>query len=404
MMTPSQSFLLRCLSDFLQGSSTVDDCGDKDWEWLFRTAAEHSLDGILYFQCRSIMPFDIKKRYMKRYLGNLAISLQREEAVADLVRRFEREQIPILFMKGAVIRDLYPVPALRSMGDIDMLVRPEDREKSDIILREEMGMERFIEDQAVWTYYKGNVFIEVHDHMFYEQLATVTDYRSFFDQVWLHCHHAQVFGTESSNVFIPDESFHFLYLAAHTAKHIINSGSGFRAYMDMVLMARACGKMDWERECCELEALSLLQFTKICMGLCERWFGIRTSMALTEVDIAFQETVTEKTFHDGVFGLRNSENRGAGAAREIKRSGGPYIAGALKRTIRKLFPSYSDMELVPWYSFLSGRPWLLPVAWLYRWVYCIVKKARHGAELLLEPFLHKREVIGRQEYLKRWGL
>jgi len=126
-------------------------------------------------------------------------------------------------------------------------------------------------------------------------------------------------------------------------------------------------------------------------------------LAGEEQDEEFYRTVTEKTFKDGIFGLDNRENRRASAAKEIKRSGS-YYPGAFKRVVHKLFPPYDDMQLVPWYSFLDGRSWLLPAAWVYRWFYCLIKKGRHSWALLAEPFTKKREVSDRESYLEKWGL
>ena len=62
------------------------------------------------------------------------------------------------------------------------------------------------------------------------------------------------------------------------------------------------------------------------------------------------------------------------------------------------------MQLIPWYAFVDGRPWLLPAAWVYRWGYCLAHKRKHGTALLAEPFT-KRETVERRERLIRdWGL
>ena len=109
-------------------------------------------------------------------------------------------------------------------------------------------------------------------------------------------------------------------------------------------------------------------------------------------------------FRDGVFGLKNKQNAAAHTAKEVKRAKGPYWLTALDLTRKKLFPPYEDMQLIPWYAFVDGRPWLLPAAWVYRWGYCLAHKRKHGTALLAEPFT-KRETVERRERLIRdWGL
>ena len=122
------------------------------------------------------------------------------------------------------------------------------------------------------------------------------------------------------------------------------------------------------------------------------------------LDENFYEEVTVKMFHDGIFGLENQQNDGAHAAKEIKRSRNQYWFGAIKYTIRQLFPSYRDMQLAPWYSFLDGRPWLLPVAWVYRWFYTATHKFEHSKNLLIEPYKKRKMIEKREKLINSWGL
>ena len=405
METKMQQFFLQCLSDFLREQLTGEAEGTLDWDELFQLAASHSVSGIVYHQCSEVFPESIKRKYLKPYLSNVFYSIQREKSTAELIQKLERENISAVYIKGSVFRDHYPVQSLRSMGDIDIVIRHEDRNRVDQILKEEMGYDCFVDNHAVWTYWKGNLYFEVHDHMFYEDLANKIDYRGYFDQLWDHCHNAPVFGTEASTLYVPDEDFHLLYLMAHTAKHIMNAGSGFRAYLDMVLMVRNCAnQLDWKHISEELDKLKLLTFTKTCFSCCEKWFGVEMPLRLERLDDSLYEAITEKTFRDGAFGLQNAENKPAMASKDIQRTDGTYFFGAVKRVFLKLFPPYRDMQLVKWYSFVDGRPWLLPAAWVYRWFYCAGKKLKHSMRLISEPFMKKKEVLERQNFMKQWGL
>ena len=119
---------------------------------------------------------------------------------------------------------------------------------------------------------------------------------------------------------------------------------------------------------------------------------------------SFYVRATEKTFQDGVFGLDNDANSGAHSAKEIKRSAYPYWVTSLLLMLRKLFPPYRDMQLIPWYSFVDGRPWLMPFAWVYRWIYCFIHKRQASTALLIEPIQKKKIIQSRQEFIRDWGL
>ena len=400
-MTAEREYMLRCLSDFCNGKMTQDLPKELDPAMLYQIAENHSLDGILYYQSESLKMAEA--RFRESLLSHVFLSVNRRDILNEIVSRFHKEGIDLICMKGSVFRDYYPVPELRSMGDIDIIIKPKDREKTDRIMAD-IGFEHFIDNHSVWTYWIWKFRVEIHDHMFYENLANRIDYRSYFDRIWDHCHRAPVFGIESENLFVPDEEFHFLYLMAHTAKHIINSGSGFRAYLDMALMNKICTEMDWNRVRRELEHLELLDFTKSCMSLCEAWFDTEMPLSDKKTNQLFIDEITAKTFEDGAFGYSNENNRSANAAKLLKRFHGPYIIGAVKRILRILFPSYDNLQLNSRYSFVDGRPWLVPAAWIYRWVYCILRKRKHSVELLTELFVKKKDIIQRQEYLAKWGL
>ena len=405
MLTSTQNFFIRCLSDFLTGRETEAVASGLNWEDLFSIAKRQSLEGVIYYQCFAWMPLETKKKYMKQYLGAVSVSVTKKESIEELIRIIEPLMIPVIFMKGAVIRGYYPLPPLRSMGDIDVIIHPEDRKRIDEILQKNLGYFCFVDNHAVWTYSRNNLYLEVHDHMFYDNLANQIDYRMYFDQIWENCRKGSVFGLNSDYLFVPDEDFHFLYMMTHAAKHVINNGIGFRVYLDMALMIRlANDRMNWDLIKNELEKLKLLKFTEICFACCERWFGISMPLGTKLVDEDLVSIITEKTFSDGLFGLDNPDNNLASAAKDIDRTGGNYIVAAIKRGIKRLFPPYEDLQLVSRYSFVDGRPWLLPIVWIYRLGYCVVRKMKTGKDYLTEPFTRKKDVLDRQELMHRMGL
>ncbi len=400
-MTPEQIFLLTCLSDFCGCRKTDKPEYKIDEEVLFRLSDAQSLSSLLYAQCREWM--DNRKQFHNSFLSDIFLSVNRAEILSEICGRFKNAEIPFICMKGSVFRNYWPVPELRSMGDTDIIIHTGDREKANDIFLNDMGFKRMIDNHAVWTYWLGKIEFEVHDHMFYECLANSVDYIEYFDEIWTHIVHDKVFGVDSDYLFVPEDNIHFLYLMAHTAKHIINGGVGFRAFMDMVFITRQ-KNLDWIWLEKELRKLKLYNFTEICFALCRKWFGTDMPLESSALSDEFFESVTEKMFRDGVFGLNNEDNIGAHSAKEIRRSVCPYWITAIILTFKKIFPPYKDMQLIPWYSWVDGKPWLMPAAWIYRWFYCAVHKLRHSKELIEEPFTKRKIIEKRESLIKDWGL
>lgn len=403
MLSNEQKFLMQCLACFLDDRPNEMADPATDWMSVMELAASHSVDAIVYHQCLNDLPVEVRKAYLKPYLGHAALSARREGLVTELAGELEAHWLTVMFLKGAILREYYPLPPLRSMGDLDILIRPEDRQSIDHVLKEHMGLRCYPESDAVWTYWRDNLYLEVHTHIFYEDLANRVDYRTFFDRIWEHCHAAPVFGISSENFLVPEENYHFLYLMAHTAKHVVNRGSGFRAYLDMVLMTKHCD-LDWAWLEDELRKLELLEFTRTCFALCENWFGVRMPLGGKQLSEAFLEEVTEKTFRDGAFGKENGQNAGSLSAKEIRRRNCPYVVSAAVLTVRKIFPPYRNMRQTPWYSWVDGKPWLMPVAWIYRWWYSMKYLRVAGVDQVTEPFTGRKMVEKREALLREWGL
>ena len=93
--------------------------------------------------------------------------LRSEEAVKKLTLCFSNHKIPHIFLKGTDIRNEYPFPYLRVSNDIDLLVKPEDFEKSKEILINEFGGEFYATTQHDESYVCKKIMmdVELHHHI-----------------------------------------------------------------------------------------------------------------------------------------------------------------------------------------------------------------------------------------------
>ncbi len=395
-MRQEERYFLTLLRDHYRGTASAPPEGPLDWDALYEIARDQSLLGVCYAQLKTAaaqgaaLPEDVRKRFHSAFESEVYLAVNRQAAMDELRAAFADGGIPFLPFKGWRIKELWPQPLLRTMGDVDILIRGEDRARADGILLS-LGYEKYVDNQAVWTYLARDITLEIHDRMFYEHLAGSYDYRAFFDAAWDMAGGAL------------DESFQFLYLLCHNAKHILNKGIGFRAFLDVAICGtKGAIRWDWVRE--KLEEIRLLGFAESSFALCRAWFGFEPPFPVPETERGFLERTTEKMFRDGTFGLENEENKAGAAAKEITHAETGYWRAALRLTLRRIFPPYGDLQLVPWYSFVDGRPWLLPVAWVYRWFYCLVKKRKAGWQRLTEPVVDRQEIRERQRQISDWNL
>lgn len=396
-MNTEKGFFLSLLKDHVQGTVCAAVPEELDWDRVYSYAEEQSLLGVCYIQLRELLkkadvPTETFERFHHGFFHDVYMAANQQAFEEEIEKQFGAFGIPFFMLKGWIIKESWPVPMLRTMGDIDILIHTEDRERSDSIINQ-LGYDRKVDNHAVWTYYQKDILIELHDHMFYEHLTNDVDYQGYFDQAW-NC-------LNSSHKV----DFQFLYFIAHMAKHTVNNGIGFRAFLDLVFYCRSNSDLlDWEWINNELGKLKLHRFTATCFSFCRKWFGYEPPIPAGAIDNSFISFVTDKIFRDGTFGLENEQNTASDSAKEITYNKGPYWAGAVKVTLHRIFPPYRDMQLIPWYSFVDGRPWMLPVAWVYRWGYCLMHKRQYGGERILEPIMKKAIIEKRQKLLHDWGL
>ena len=112
-----------------------------DWELVLRKAARWRLAPLVYANVRQAVPFSLVPEPVTSQLRSLyhretIRSVARRELLRATLLRLSDADIPVIVLKGAALSALvYPSPALRSMGDIDLLVRRRDLGRADEVLR-----------------------------------------------------------------------------------------------------------------------------------------------------------------------------------------------------------------------------------------------------------------------------
>ena len=108
---------------------------DADWSWVTASARRHRLASLLFEGMRrrkleSAVPSSVWRGLESAYYTNLVHSFllfEHAQSLIQRVRKAGRGGRPLVMLKGAAFAGwLYPSPALRPMGDLDILVRTED--------------------------------------------------------------------------------------------------------------------------------------------------------------------------------------------------------------------------------------------------------------------------------------
>lgn len=392
-MTLEQTLFLDLLSDHINKRKTCCASNFVDWERVLYFAQIQQVEGIVFHQCKSFMPEDVKCFLQDKYYSSIDVYAKREYLAKKIMESLREKSIDGFIVKGFPVASYYPLPPLRTMGDTDIVVHSEDRNRVHMLLLEQgYILESNFEDRE-WIYYKDKFELELHDQLIYNEAINRRSHEVFFVNYWDYVHNG-----------VLDWNYHFIYLILHLRKHLMNYGVGFRQFMDVAVVTKNNVELDWKWIEEQLVNLDLIAFSKIVFALNERWFNVKSPIKIQELDESFYEIATEQIFNNGVYGFDNEENKDNLAVNNA-RKGKSAKASMINSAARKIFPSYSEMVSVPKYSFIKGKKWLLPIAWIYRFFNSSDRK-RFSDKMsdVKSSFVSKETLEKREEYLKQWGL
>ncbi len=389
-MTVEQQFIIQVLSDFLNNRKTSQK-NDFDWVEIWTLSRQHQIGGIVYYQCKDFIPDNVRSYFDKEYSASVYYYLNRQADMSALDSAFRKENIPYFIVKGLAVSVYYPVPELRTMGDTDIVVHPEDRSRArDMLIQNGFHEEKAFTDTE-WHYSHHEMDYELHDHLLYDETVNEGKFKDFINDYWDYVQDNKL-----------DPNFHFLFLLIHLRKHLMNSGVGFRQFMDVAVMIKNEKKLNWKWIQEKLEEIGLMEYASICFGFIKKWFGITAPIEVKYPDDEFYNLATKAIFSNGIFGFDNVENKGNSAVNDTRKYNNSRMS-VLLTGITRAFPPYKYMKEWKQYSYVDGRPYLMPVAYVHRLARGIrdfsVKK-----KYIKIFFPSDSEVQKRKKYLEHWGL
>ena len=125
------SMILECASPVSAGPRFAELARSADWSRLLLLAEEHGVLGHLAKRLHgineNIVPAAIRRKLLDRHRAQVFSTLRMTAELFCLLDLFAAKDIPVLVVKGPVLAmQAYGDPAMRSYGDLDLLVRQRD--------------------------------------------------------------------------------------------------------------------------------------------------------------------------------------------------------------------------------------------------------------------------------------
>lgn len=388
-MNTEERYILQILSDFIFERPSEKPSEELDWMDLYNIASNHEIGGIVFFQCKSFIPNSAIELFRSSYSATMFFHANRKTLRDQVVNALTDKGIPHFTIKGAHVASYYPNPALRTSGDIDLVVHPEDRDKVYDMLVDMGFTPPYKKTLNEWKIWKNNIELELHSALVYKSSHFSQKQYDFFYNCWNY--------VENNTLNI---NFHFVFLIIHIYKHFKTTGLGIRQFIDIAIMAHNPKGLDFNWIEKKLFEIDLIDFAKTVFALNERLFGVTPPLDSSNIsDQLFNKSI-RFIFNSGVFGKHNSDFIKLATINSL-------MSGKSKYSLLRehIFPDYSSLSNSSEYRWLEGKRYLLPVAWIKRYGNILKKRGiKSSCKNFADNNVSKKGFQERIDFLNAWGI
>jgi hypothetical protein len=376
----NEELLIKLLSCGIRGTSCSDigfegeDIKGINWTTIYEKAKLHDVHTLIFPVLHSLKApvgpgEELMEEWQRCTLFTAAHQCQHVVQVSKVLEAFNKEGIPVISLKGLVLRDLYPQAELRTMGDADILICEEDMDHTRELMLKLGYKEGYLGVKHLHFSHKDYPTIEVHWTLV--DLGVFPKGAWFDSAVWEETVQYNLFNVPTLSLSIENEMLH---LCLHMAVHLITGGFGLRQLCDFLLLIEANeDNINWGSFMEKARILGLEQFLCTILGLCNKYFGLN----IKEIAGLTSRVDVEELLHDilegGVFG-KSSMDRKAGGLFTYYLTGKAASSSqsVLRRYLSLFFPSAAKLSNK--YGYAKKYSILLPIAWLHRLIYIAIRK------------------------------
>ena len=321
---------------------------DFSLEQVVEQTAEHHVSSMVYegaVLC-GVRPTDpAMQPLFRQYCRALQISERQMQELKRVFSAFEENGIDYMPLKGCRMKQLYPKPELRIMGDADVLIRIEHRDEIGAVM-ESLGFTENKETDHEWIWVSDGLFLELHKRLI---PSYTKDFYAYFGEGW------QLARKENGTCYTMSAEDEMIFLFTHFAKHYRDGGIGCRYVADLWLYLRDNPDLDEAYIRSRLEMLKLSEFYDNIRQVIAGWFD----GAQTDDKTDF---ISEFIFASGSWGAVNSRV----ISRTVRDGKGTVLkkSGKLTYLWELAFPGVLTLQKK--YTVLKKCPWMLPLVWLWR--------------------------------------
>lgn len=349
--------LLKLLSNSIWNKQLTESCFEIDKNDYLQICTLAETQSVLPFVLYDIAFCDIHGKTLRNKLIATVIRNEQLMSLQDaLMQWFSEAELPCVILKGSSLSICYPKPEVRQLGDIDVLVWPQDMEKASDILRAH-GYKELEADHPFHLHFRGvGGIIELH-----HAVSTFPNTSGGCEakRVMQEClNHTQVSVLDGHEFPVLMDEYQALSLLLHMERHMVESGIGLRQLCDWAVFVNHV-KTDYFTGVVLplLERCGMAQFAKVLTKTCVRFLDLDAEHVswCMDVEDSLADAMMEEILRTGNFGRAADENESSSflVDGDSSKTAIHVLLQRLNASARRDFP------------ITKKAPVLLPVFWIY---------------------------------------
>jgi len=252
---------------------------EDNYQHAFSLARRHGVLPLLYQALTSTpdipMPSETQTFFKHGFMGIVQHNMLMSAELTELMRLFEQSGIKSMAFKGPALAEMaYGSITLRQYGDLDILIKREDLQKSLTLLQErgytpeielpKKTLETFYSCVNVIGLHRGGLRVEIHWELLSRNYAVDWDDKKLWSD-------AQRIEINRRAVTALSFENHILYLCVHGCKHQFER---LEWICDIDRALRANSEIDWKHLSAEADALGIQRMLLIGLNLARLFFDL----------------------------------------------------------------------------------------------------------------------------------
>ena len=332
---------------------------------LYKVAKENGFSGTIYKAIeQKLVDMYILNRFRRDFYKFIADDEKKLNLITKITDILNERKIDHIYLKGSHLKHLYPETYMRSMGDIDILVKEQDINKTEDLLIKN-GFDLNSKGPVHDILFYGEIEVEVHRRLVFEERD---EHFEVLREAWDHAI------SIDQHVYQLEPEYELIYLLYHNKKHLLNGGIGLRNVIDIgVFLEQTIDSIDCSKLKALLEDTETTVFFQKMIIFNDRYLGLNLKEHFNiehDPDQLLYQAFTDYVVDSGVHGYGTSHNQ-----LSLRFSVNKNKNVSKFRTILQIiFPSYQSLRY-QYPKMLKHKIWL-PVAWLRRMFKVLFKKTK----------------------------